>query len=198
MLPDLIYLIDTKDALCSAWEDAFSNVERVIVKSGDFFAQEADAMVSPANSFGIMDGGLDAAIQSTLRGNVQSVVQKRILERYHGEIPVGCAEIIQTEDDRWPYLVVAPTMRIPEPVPHTINPYLAFRAALGAISCHNEAIGVVDIASVVVPGLGTGIGGVDPVRCAHQMRMAWNSVSSPARIPSFTSIHETHRRLVSG
>ncbi|MEQ1843588.1 MAG: macro domain-containing protein, partial [Verrucomicrobiales bacterium] len=185
MLPSLIYLIDTTEALCSAWEDAFSNVACVIVRCGDFFEQESDAMVSPANSFGIMDGGLDAAIQSTLLGDVQSVVQERILNRYHGELPVGCAEIVQTKDDRWPYLIAAPTMRIPESVSHTLNPYLAFRAALLAISSHNEAIGVADIASVVVPGLGTGIGGVDPIRCAFQMRMAFNAVSAPARNPSF-------------
>jgi O-acetyl-ADP-ribose deacetylase (regulator of RNase III) len=42
-------------------------------------------MVSPANSFGIMDGGLDAAIRATLGRRAESAVQSLILEKQHGE-----------------------------------------------------------------------------------------------------------------
>src|SRR5262249_36504621 len=53
-------------ARSSAWNEVFREVEIVEASAGDYFDQPADAMVSPANSFGIMDGGLDLAIRDQL------------------------------------------------------------------------------------------------------------------------------------
>jgi O-acetyl-ADP-ribose deacetylase (regulator of RNase III) len=74
------------------------------------FSVEADAMLSPANSFGIMDGGLDKAIRDVLGPSIEDKVRARIVERHH-ELPVGLAEVVPTGDSRWPLLVCAPTMR---------------------------------------------------------------------------------------
>jgi O-acetyl-ADP-ribose deacetylase (regulator of RNase III) len=63
-----------------------------------------------------------------------------------------------------------------------------------AIRRHNEAQGA-RIRSVVVPGLGTGVGGMDPRRCAAQMRIAFDQVRKPARIPNYAAIHDTHLAL---
>jgi hypothetical protein len=48
---------------------------------------------------------------------------------------------------------------------------------------------------LLVPGLGTGIGAMDPRRCAAQMRIAYDHVSKPARIPRFSLIHQLHQKL---
>ena len=111
-----------------------------------------------------------------------------IVERHHGELPIGVAELVETGDARWPVLVVAPTMRVPESVAQTLNAYLAFRAVL--LACKRAETG-----SVVCCGLGTGIGGMEPQRCAVQMRMALLHATGPARIPSFEQIRATHRAL---
>jgi len=197
MLPTSIRLVDHAAPLARAWSDAFAAFEHVKVLHGDFFAQDADALVSPANSFGIMDGGLDAAIRDVLGGEVETAVQRRIVEQHHGELPVGAAEIVGTGHSRWPFLIVAPTMRVPENVAHTLNAYLAFRAVLLAIFRHNQASAERPIRSLVVPGLGTGVGGMDVRKCAAQMRIALDHVTGPARIPSFAMIHQTHRKLSS-
>jgi O-acetyl-ADP-ribose deacetylase (regulator of RNase III) len=147
-------------------------------------------MVSPANSFGIMDGGLDLAIRDQLGLAVQQRAQRVICERHHGELPIGSAEIVETGDPRWPLLVIAPTMRVPERVGATLNAYLAFRAAL--LACKRHAA---PIDSLVCCGLGTGIGGMEPDRCAVQMRLALRHVQGPARIPSFEHIHAVHAAL---
>jgi O-acetyl-ADP-ribose deacetylase (regulator of RNase III) len=194
-LPTKIVLADLWEPLIRAWSEAFAKFDRVEVRQGDFFAEDADALVSPANSFGIMDGGLDAAIRAQLGGLVETAVQRRIVDEHHGELPVGAAEVLPTGHSRWPFLVVAPTMRVPESVAQTLNAYLAFRAALLAVAKHNHASPSQRIHSIVVPGLGTGIGAMDARRCAAQMRIALDHVSKPPRIPSFSMIHEVHHRL---
>src|SRR5262245_3335886 len=108
-----IVLIDRSVSLVAAWERAFEDCEEVECVHGDFFSRPADAMVSPANSFGIMDGGLDRAIRDCLGFGVERRAQERIVERHHGELPVGQAEVIETGHASWPRLIVAPTMRVP-------------------------------------------------------------------------------------
>jgi len=193
--PKKIILVDLWEPLVRAWTEAFSEFAEVQVRQGDFFAEAADALVSPANSFGVMDGGLDAAIRAKLGGSIETTVQQRILDVHHGELPVGSAEVVPTDHARWPFLVVAPTMRVPESVAQTLNSYLAFRGALLAIARHNRTSRRQRIESVVVPGLGTGIGAMDARRCAAQMRIAFEHVKKPARIPSFSMIHEIHQKL---
>jgi O-acetyl-ADP-ribose deacetylase (regulator of RNase III) len=183
-----ILLVDKHAPMIRAWEEAFSDRDDVDVIEGDYFSRSAGAMVSPANSFGIMDGGLDAAIRDQLGFTVQQRVQRVIIENHHGELPVGSAEVVETGDERWPMLVVAPTMRVPESVAQTLNAYLAFRAVL--LACKGAAI-----ESVVCCGLGTGIGGMEPARAAVQMRMALLQATGPARIPSFSQIHAIHYAL---
>jgi O-acetyl-ADP-ribose deacetylase (regulator of RNase III) len=191
-LPDLIWLVDKWKPLTDAWSESFAERGAIRVECGDFF-READALVSPANSFGIMDGGLDLAIRSELGGDIQRRVQAVILERHHGELPVGAAEVVETQHAKWPFLIVAPTMRVPEAVSNTLNAYLAFRAALLAVRAFNRA--EIRIRSMVVPGLATGIGGMDARRCAAQMRIAYDQVAGSGRIPSFKAIHEIHHKL---
>ena len=198
VLPERIHLIDREPALVKAWEEAFAEFDFVSCVQGDYFSIPADAMVSPANSFGIMDGGLDLAIRDTLGLQVQDAVQRVIVARHHGELPVGSAELVPTEDTRWPFLVAAPTMRIPESVAQTVNAYLAFRAILLAVKRHNTEAGQSLIRTLVCCGLGTGIGGLEARRCAVQMRMALKQLLGPGRVPSFRDIHLTHRALRGG
>ncbi|MEZ4251850.1 MAG: macro domain-containing protein [Polyangiales bacterium] len=193
-LPRLL-LVDRSPTLVAAWARRFDDCEDVEVVQGDFFERPAHAMVSPANSFGIMDGGLDLAIRDTLGFQVQDAVRRVILETHHGEMPVGAAEVVATSHASWPFLVVAPTMRVPENVARTTHAYLAFRAALLAVVRFRRAHDT-RIDSLVCPGLGTGIGGMDPDRCATQMFLAYRHVRDPARIPSFAQIHALHDALM--
>lgn len=194
MLPEKIYLIDANAELISAWKAIFHEWNAIEVLHGDFFSVPTDAMVSPANSFGYMDGGLDLAIRYELGDIVEKRVQATILENHHGELPVGVAEIIETENNKWPFLICAPTMRVPTNISHTLNAYLAFRAVLLEVAKFNK-LGGRKINSIVCPGLGTGIGMLPPKRCAEQMKTAYVHVLSPAKIPGFNEAHSTEKRL---
>ena len=191
-----LYLIDSKPELCEKWRQVFSSYPEVEVLSGDYFQQSADAIVSPANSFGIMDGGLDLAIRNELGFQIESDIQEVILNKYHGEMPIGNAEIINTNHDRWSYMISAPTMRIPENINYTLNTYIAFRAILIAINNFNELVPKKPIKSLVCSGLGTEIGSMEPIKCAAQMRAAYKLIKEPARISSFAEIHKSHLSLL--
>lgn len=189
-----IFLTDNSPQLISAWKQVFSQYNNFEITLGDYFTHKADAIVSPANSFGIMDGGLDLAIRYELGFDIEESLQKAILSHHHGELPVGSAIIIQTTCSNWPLMIAAPTMRVPENVSDTLNPYLAFRAVLLAIKHHNET-SKKKIKSLLCPGLGTGIGGVESKICAIQMREAYEAFLKPAKIPKYRAIYSMHKNL---
>lgn len=194
-LPSKIYLIDRSNRLIEHWAKVFSAFSEIEVVGGDYFQTPADAIVSPANSFGIMDGGLDLAIRNQLGDIVQSKIQRVIIEKYHGEMPIGCAEIVEIECREWSYIICAPTMRVPESVAFSINAYIAFRAVLVAIENFNKKAGNRKIDSLVCSGLCTGVGGMTASKCAGQMHLAYKSVMLPAVIGRFESIHAFHNSL---
>jgi O-acetyl-ADP-ribose deacetylase (regulator of RNase III) len=196
MLPSKLLLIDRSQALVDSWKAQFADCPAVEAVAGDYFQRPADALVSPANSFGIMDGGLDLAIRDQLGFAVERKAQEVIDEKHHGELPVGSAEVVETGDARWRYLIVAPTMRVPEPIPFTINAYLAFRAALLAARNYNRGLGRREIDSLVCCGLGTGVGQVGASKCATQMRAAYQVMTGPARIMSHRGLHAFHKALL--
>lgn len=122
-----INLVDKNKLMCDEWEKHFSNINNVNVHCGDFFDLNPDCIVSPANSFGFMDGGLDAVITKNLGKQVQEKVQAIIKADYSGELLVGDSFLTETDSDIVPYILVAPTMRIPHKLKDSINVYLASR-----------------------------------------------------------------------
>jgi hypothetical protein len=60
----LFELRDVSADMVQAWQKYFLGVANVRTSLGEIFESSADAIVSPANSFGYMDGGIDVARQS--------------------------------------------------------------------------------------------------------------------------------------
>ncbi len=199
--PLTLRLRDRNAALVQAWQRHFGARASVEVSQGDIFGAGADALVSPANSFGYMDGGIDAVYLERFGGGLQSRLQRVLAEEHHGELPVGQAVIVATGRPEMPWLVSAPTMRIPRRVDKTLNAYLAFRAALRAVLQHNaqaEAAGAKPIGSILCPGLGTAIGGMPEDRCARQMAFAYAVIIEGQRWPSLSprEIHTNNAELL--
>ena len=194
-LPDKIYLVDMNPKMVRAWDEYFGADDRFETIMGDYFETPTDCMASPANSFGFMDGGLDLAIRYELGHEVEVNLQKEIVKKYYGELPVGCALIISTNNKKWPYLISAPTMRVPEDVSHSVNAYLSFRAILWEINKFNEKKDEKVIKSLVCPGLATGIGEMRPENCARQMYMAYEQCLQPPRIQRLDLIHSSQFKM---
>src|SRR5262245_4905456 len=153
----------------------FDGVAAVEVVQGNLLDLDADAIVSPANSFGDMSGGIDKAIDDFHGGEAQRRVTAAIREQFFGELPVGAAIIVQLPGGRLSFVVAAPTMRIPGSVQGSLNAYLSMRAALVAVLRYNER-SAQPIGSLAVPGLGTGVGSLDHDEAAKQMRAAYDNV----------------------
>ena len=170
-----IILCDPHLPIVEAWQCYFTGLPDVSVVCDSVFTLEADALVSPSNSFGRMDGGLDAQIVEFFGEEIEAEVQQVIRDRHDGELLVGQAEVIITHAPQFSFLVVAPTLRVPQNISRTVNPYLAFRAALRAVLEFNSLHGGL-IQTLLVPGLGTDTGFMPPLRAARQMRAAYEVV----------------------
>ena len=169
------YLRDINAPLVAAWEKYFADTSAVQPSMGDIFGVEADAIISPANCFGFMDGGIDRIYSRRFGWQLQERLQKLLREEYDGELPIGMAVLIGTGDAALPYLISAPTMRAPANVSDTLNAYLAFRASLRVIRKHNQLFPGT-IKSVICPGLGTATGEMPVEICAKQMHAAYQQI----------------------
>lgn len=197
-----IILADTDRLLVNEWKRFFKDIPMITVYHGSIFDNPCDAIVSPANSFGFMDGGLDLTLSKYLGWHVQERLQEKIRTKHYGELIVGQAEIVETENRKFPYLIAAPTMRVPMILKDSVNPFLAMRAILllitkGRFDDNTPISNKVD--SVVVSGLGTGVGCISPVICARQMRIAVGQVMlNEILFPhSWLDANDLHKILIS-
>ncbi|HEY6254493.1 MAG TPA: macro domain-containing protein [Xanthobacteraceae bacterium] len=166
------HLRDINPDVVRARKKHFRGVDNVQISEGDIFESAADAVVSPANSFGHMDGGIDLVYIHRFGWELQHRLQSHLREQHDGELPVGHATIVETLDPAIPYLISAPTMRVPMNVSKTLIAYLAFRAAIRAVKQHNASNGR-SIRSLSCPGLCTAIGRMQPDVAAKQMAAAY-------------------------
>lgn len=199
-----IILSSIDEPLANAWESYCGDLDGVEIHRGNILNLHVDAVVSPANSFGFMDGGIDMVYSQHFGWNVQQQLQKQIKQFHHGELLVGKADIVDTGDSSIPYLIAAPTMRVPMVLAETVNPYLAARAALLLVKHERFVSGALEgerisdgVKSVAFPGLGTGVGRVPPEKCAMQVRTAikeivFNEYEFPA---SWAGAQMRHQQL---
>jgi len=190
-LPLTMVLMDRRPALVRAWTRAFVDTP-ITVRHGNILrAAEGHTLISPANSFGWMDGGFDDAIRRTYQMagvDIMTRVQNAITAQADGELLVGQALVIPTPEGPFPYLISAPTMRKPGPVPWSANAYLAFRAILRTAWMWNQSHPDTPLPALYVPGLATGAGLMSPRRAARQMRAAWETGCAPGATPVPTSL----------
>lgn len=163
------------DDIAHALAEKFYRVDQVSVVQGNIVHLDCTALVSPANSFGEMSGGLDKVIDDFYSGKAQTEAIKIIREQYFGELPVGMGLIIKMNSKKFPYLILAPTMRIPGREVNGINAYLAMRGLLVAIATHNRNSNS-KLDSIAIPSLCTGVGGMSAEDSAEQMYTAYDNV----------------------
>jgi len=174
-----LILCDLNINLIKSWHKFFNQDLNIEIINSSIFDIKCDALVSPANSFGFMDGGLDLKISQFFGWQVQEKLQKIIKETYHGELIVGMAEIIETGNNKINYVISAPTMRVPMILKNSVNVYLATRAVLVLVKYGKFKNGNLikeKVKRVAIPGMGTGVGQVPYEICALQMKRAIDEI----------------------
>lgn len=176
-----IILVDTNQAVVEAWRAV--GLEEA--HCGSIFDYPAVAIVSPANSFGFMDGGIDLAYSERFGWEVQDRVQARIQDAFGGELLIGQALSVETEDPNFPLLIAAPTMRVPMVIPDPNHVRIATRAAV------RTAIEL-NLNSIAMPGMGAGSGKVLPVWVAHMMKAGIEDALNPKPFPRSLNVAIAH------
>lgn len=174
-----LILVDLDQKVCKAFQSYFADLPNITVVHDRFENVEAyDCLVSPANSFGIMDGGIDAAITQFFGKQLMQRVQKILREDWGCEQPVGTSIIVETTHPKHPYLAHTPTMRVPMTIVKTDHVYNAMRAMLHAVDNFNKTADH-PIETILCPGLGTATGGVPAEEAARQMALAYKNFLNP-------------------
>ncbi|PVF95266.1 macro domain-like protein [Serendipita vermifera] len=181
------YFPDPKEAPFTVVEGFLGKVDNKIL--------ECECMVSPANSFGIMDGGYDMALTNNFRGpennkwKLTNIVQDHLRDEWHGYLPPGCCTIVSLPPDlagdKNPWkahcMAVLPTMRVPSNVQWNKDlVYNCMWSLQVAIDSWNRTHPENQrINRVLTTGLGTGTGGVHPTVAAEQMVLAVKHFMGP-------------------
>ena len=120
----------------------------------DITTMAVDAVVNPANSLGIMGGGVAGALSR--RGG--PTIQREAMSL--APIAVGAAVVTNAGQLYAKRVIHAPTMEQPGTKVGVENVRRATRAALLAAAHHGLEL-------IAIPGMGTGLGGVDPSDAAR-------------------------------
>jgi O-acetyl-ADP-ribose deacetylase len=120
----------------------------------DITEMPVDAVVNPANSLGIMGGGVAGALSRKGGPSIQREAMSL------APIAIGAA-VVTNAGALWAkHVIHAPTMEEPGIKVEVENVRRATRAALIAAAHHG-------FETIALPGMGTGLGGVDPADAAR-------------------------------
>lgn len=170
-----IYLLDINKNMTTEWYDVFKYKKtdwNIDIIHGDLKTfldtYNVECIVSPANSFGLMDGGYDYAITEYFGDILQKNVQKYILDKYYGEQTICTSFIIDipNTDKR---LIHTPSMLVPMDMRNSDVVYQCTRATLICALENN-------INSIVIPAFGGGCGKIEPRIIAKQMQLAFDTI----------------------
>jgi O-acetyl-ADP-ribose deacetylase (regulator of RNase III) len=190
-----IWLVHPEAAMCAAFRYRFAGLPNARVVQGRFEDLEPhDCFVTAGNSFGLMSAGIDAAVVRYFGVDLMLRVQHRILDQFFGEQPVGTAFVLATDHADVPFLVHAPTMRVPGSIDGTDKVYAATWSALLAVHWHNLASDR-KIEVLAFPAMGTGFGGVPFDEAARQMAVAYRHYLEPPHQLDWDFVAERHKAV---
>ena len=173
LTPVSITLVDINPRMVAAWQSVFAADPEVQIVRGSILCQPACAWVTPTNSLGNMDGGVDGVIKRHFGSRIQTRVRREIDRAYGGFMPIGCTVCVPTGHHRPRFLISTPTMfGTAEDISGTSNVAVACAAALQAVRLQN-ATEPGSIRSVALPGLGASTGRVPPRLAAQWMHKAY-------------------------
>lgn len=197
-----ITLLDISEEMCNEWkiviheykyadEDYFPNVEVVNKGCVEWLEENNNhliGIVSPANSFGLMDGGFDGAIRKYFQEyydfDIIPIVQEHIKEKFWGEQPVGTSTLIKLPVIG-SYILHTPTMIRPSTITDPRVIYHCTRA------CILEAMRT-ECTHIVIPAFGGCCGKVDRKLIAEYMLAAIDTFRYRPTAKTWHEVYHSH------
>ena len=154
--PMKVLVADRTPAIITTFNQLNPSFEAVV---GTPLAYEIDAVVSPANTLGIMNAGFDADLRRYFGMGVENMVRKSLDENALG---IGQSRAFATPNHDIKWLIVSPTV-------HLINGYtndasVAYSAAYASVKAAYGA----GARYIGMTGLGTGAGNLPYQEAAKQ------------------------------
>ena len=174
-----ITIFDNNDEIINVFKEEFIDTDINILRCDVRNLKDFDCIMSPGNSYGLMDGGIDLILEEMFE--IQLRVQKIIQKDYYGEQPIGTCFLLNTYNPNIRNLAHVPTMRIPTDVSQTYNAYYAFRSLLSTILNFNKN-NKGKVISIACTALCTGAGKMNYKTSAKQMRLAYENIISDKKI----------------
>jgi len=194
-LPIQVWLIHPDKEMCDAFRARFDGLPNVTVRQTLFEELPPhDCFVTAANSFGIMNAEIDAAVVRFHGEALMRRVQHRILDDFLGEQPIGTSFIVTTDNDDYPFIAHTPTMRVPGTIAGSDKVYAATWASLLAVYRHNVTQHR-EIDTVVFPVMGAGFGGVPYSEVARQMAAAYRHYLEPPQRMDWEMVAARHKTI---
>ncbi|MEU8763567.1 ADP-ribosyltransferase domain-containing protein [Streptomyces sp. NPDC048659] len=167
--PLRVVLTDVNESVVKAWRAAFADTPGLEIRRGSILDEDVDAWVTPTNSAGRMDGGVDAVIKRHLGAGIQLKVRRAIRDRFAGGMPVGSAVCVPSGAAVPRFVISTPTMvDSSQNVSETLNVAMACAAAFQAVHRQNRLVPG-SIRSVALVGMGARTGKVPARVCANLM-----------------------------
>jgi len=144
---------------------------------GNIFNFGSGTLVSPANSFGDMGGGIDN-VYSEIFPSIEGRLRTFIKENHSGKLDIGTAQLVPTYDKKFPYILFSPTIvNVGDPALEE-NVYLAAKAVFRSALEYNRDTNLFPkLDTLLIPGLGTGSGNLDPMLSARSVYRAYREES---------------------
>lgn len=140
----------------------------IVVNQGDLTKQKAEALCNPANTLMYMGGGVAGALKRVGGEEIEREALKQ------APVPVGKAIATTAGKLQARWVIHAPTMERPVMPTTEKKVYLATKAALDCA----EQVGA---ESIVLPGMGTGVGKMSFEGAAEAMIKALKEFASAAK-----------------
>lgn len=179
-LPKLVF-IDINSEFQLAIESVFSDVSDFVARTGriEHLPREDTAFVSPANSLCFMDGGIDHTLsrkmfpdlEKDVKATLKSTTSVSLLGRPY--LGLGSTITVRVSSVSNTWVIVSPTMLLPQDVSGTDNAYTSMLAILRACVSHNMTVQE-PIRFCVIPALCCGYGKMNARRSAAQCRRAFD------------------------
>lgn len=133
---------------------------------GNIFDFEADAILIPGNSFGIMQDGIEQIALYHFGKDAEREIRSEIKRNEEwNELLVGRSIHIKTNKSNLPALIYSPIYRVPKVIADPVDVYIAFRDSVHTAICQGYT-------NIVFPGFGTQTGKIKEDWAVRMMNAA--------------------------